>query len=568
MGQMQHTRAAIIGYGNVGRAAADALAASPDFELAGVVRRKAAPGDLLRGHSWVAPSVSSITDLEGVQAALVCVPTRELAKVEFALLESGISVVDAFDIHGEAICAHKEALQPSAISGQAVGVIASGWDPGIDSVIRALMEVAAPAGSTYTNFGPGMSMGHSVIARSVPGVEDAISITLPAGRGRHKRAVYVVPDGSRPFQDVAGDIASDPCFVDNETEVFPVTSVEPFASNVGLALIAFVVGGELEVGNLRSLPRGVIGIACIQAIGCMAAVVGVCVWVGQPLSFGLVLGAIAGATAPSTTIMITRKYRTEGPLTRALLSVVAVNDAVCLILYAVSVAVARALPDGIASQSASGVFGVFLWELFGAVVVGVVVGIAMGFFIKYVRGADELVVVVVSSVLLTAGLSSRMYVSPMISCLVLGATISNMVVGSRRLFSSVDRFSPPIYVMLFCLAGVGCSFDALSGSLGLFVAYVVARVLGKVVGAGAASGLAGVGGRIGRYMGLSLLPQAGLAAGLTVAAGVALPGHYRMLASIVIPGMLLFETVGPPLILMSLRATGEMSVEDPSAEGA
>ncbi|NLH86692.1 MAG: hypothetical protein GX460_00635 [Firmicutes bacterium] len=341
-----------------------------------------------------------------------------------------------------------------------------------------------------------------------------------------------------------------------------------FASSVGLALIAFVVGGELEVGNLRSLPRGVIGIACMQAIGCMAAVVGVCVWVGQPLSFGLVLGAIAGATAPSTTIMITRKYRTEGPLTRALLSVVAVNDAVCLILYAVSVAVARALPDGIASQSASGVFGVFLWELFGAVVVGAVVGIAMGFFIKYVRGADELVVVVVSSVLLTAGLSSRMYVSPMISCLVLGATISNMVVGSRRLFSSADRFSPPIYVMLFCLAGVGCSFDALSGSLGLFVAYVVARVLGKVVGAGAASGLAGVGGRIGRYMGLSLLPQAGLAAGLTVAAGVALPGHYRMLASIVIPGMLLFETVGPPLILMSLRATGEMSVEDPSAEGA
>jgi diaminopimelate dehydrogenase len=97
--------------------------------------------------------------------------------------------------------------------------------------VRALMEVAAPAGSTYTNFGPGMSMGHSVIARSVPGVEDAISITLPAGRGRHKRAVYVVPDGSRPFQDVAGDIASDPCFVDNETEVFPVTSVEPFADN-------------------------------------------------------------------------------------------------------------------------------------------------------------------------------------------------------------------------------------------------------------------------------------------------------------------------------------------------
>ncbi|MDD2200912.1 MAG: diaminopimelate dehydrogenase [Firmicutes bacterium] len=228
---MQRTRAAIIGYGNVGRAAADALAASPDFELAGIVRRKVTSGKLLRGNGWTAPAVTNVSDLEGVQAALVCVPTRELEKVECSLLESGINVVDAFDIHGEAICAHREALQPSAILGRAVGVIASGWDPGIDSLIRALMEVTAPTGTTYTNFGPGMSMGHSVVARSVPGVADAISITLPAGRGRHKRAVYVVPDGSRPFKDIAEDITSDPCFAGDETEVFPVASVEPLADN-------------------------------------------------------------------------------------------------------------------------------------------------------------------------------------------------------------------------------------------------------------------------------------------------------------------------------------------------
>lgn len=228
---MQRTRAAIIGYGNVGRAAADALAASPDFELAGIVRRKVTSGKLLRGNDWIAPAVTNISDLEGVKAALVCVPTRKLEEIERSLLESGISVVDAFDMHGEAICSHKEALQPSAMSGQAVGVIASGWDPGIDSLIRALMEVTAPTGTTYTNFGPGMSMGHSVVARSVPGVGDAISITLPAGYGRHKRAVYVVPDGSRPFQDIVEDITSDPCFASDETEVFPVTSVEPLADS-------------------------------------------------------------------------------------------------------------------------------------------------------------------------------------------------------------------------------------------------------------------------------------------------------------------------------------------------
>jgi len=338
-----------------------------------------------------------------------------------------------------------------------------------------------------------------------------------------------------------------------------------FAAEVGLALIAFVVGGELEADRVRSLPRGVVGIAFMQAIGCIVAVVTACMWLGQPLGFGLVLGAIAAATAPSTTIMITRKYRSDGPLTNALLSVVAIDDAVCILLYAIAVAVARALPDGIMSQSPSGVFGVFLWELLGAVLVGVVVGIAMGFFIKYVRGADELVVVVVGAVLLAAGLASRMHVSPLISSLVLGATVSNLVVGSRRLFASADRFSPPIYVTLFCLAGVGCSFNTLFSSLGLFAAYVVARVAGKVIGAGVASGLSGVGGQIGRHIGLSLLPQAGLAAGLTVAAGVALPDHYQMLASIIVPGMLLFEAVGPPLVAGSLRIAGEIHIGEPSA---
>jgi Kef-type K+ transport system membrane component KefB len=306
-------------------------------------------------------------------------------------------------------------------------------------------------------------------------------------------------------------------------------------------------------------------IAFMQAIGCILAVVTACMWLDQPLGFGLVLGAIAAATAPSTTIMITRKYRSDGPLTNALLSVVAIDDAVCILLYAIAVAVARALPDGIMSQSPSGVFGVFLWELLGAVLVGVVVGIAMGFFIKYVRGADELVVVVVGAVLLAAGLASRMHVSPLISSLVLGATVSNLVVGSRRLFASADRFSPPIYVTLFCLAGVGCSFNALSSSLGLFTAYVIARVAGKVIGAGIASGLAGVGRQIGSNIGLSLLPQAGLAAGLTVAAGVALPDHYQMLASIIVPGMLFFEAVGPPLVARSLRIAGEIHTGESSA---
>ena len=335
-----------------------------------------------------------------------------------------------------------------------------------------------------------------------------------------------------------------------------------FASEVGLSLIAFVVGGELEARRVRSLPRGAIGIAFGQAVGCILAVVAASAMAGKPLGFGLALGAIAAATAPSTTIMIIRRHKADGPLTRMLLSVVAMDDAVCILLYAVSVSVARALPVAGAPQSIAGVAGVVLWELAGSVMVGVVIGIALGYFVKYARGGDELVIIVVGSVLLAAGLGARMHVSPLISCLVLGATLSNLVMGSRKLFATIDRFSPPVYVVLFALAGVGCSFKSLAGSISLFALYLAARVIGKALGSSFAARTLQTSPIVHRHIGVSLLPQAGLAAGLTVAAGVALPDYRSMLASVVVPGILVFEAIGPALLAASLGRSGEIHAGD------
>jgi len=337
-----------------------------------------------------------------------------------------------------------------------------------------------------------------------------------------------------------------------------------FAAEMGLSLIAFVVGGELEARRIRSLPRGAVGIAFAQASLCMAAVLAAAAIAGKPPALGLVLGAIAAATAPSTTIMIIRRQKADGPLTRMLLSVVAVDDAVCIMLYAVAVSVARALPVAGTSQSVLGVAGVFLWELAGSVMVGVVVGIALGYFVKYARGGDELVVIVVGAVLLASGLGSRMHVSPIISCLVLGATLTNLVMGSRKLFATIDRFSPPVYVLLFALAGVGCNFRSLAASFSFFGLYIVARIGGKVVGSFVAALAAQTDAAVRLRIGLSLLPQAGLAAGLTVAAGVALPDHRSMLASIVVPGVLLFEAAGPFLLATCLKKAGEARDGDPA----
>ncbi|MGI6131309.1 MAG: diaminopimelate dehydrogenase, partial [Bacillota bacterium] len=245
---MQRTRVAVVGLGNVGRGAAEALAASPDFELAGVVRRRAEPGERVAGPNWEAPAVTRIDELDEVHAALMCGPTRELEPMEHTLLRSGISVVDTFDMHGEPLWNHKQSLAASALEGHSSAVIAAGWDPGADSVIRALLEIIAPTGITYTNFGPGMSMGHSVAVRAIPGVADAVSITLPAGYGRHRRAVYVELDGSRPFADVKSDIRRDPYFVRDETDVFEVDCVSQ-AADPGHGVVIDRKGASGRTGN-------------------------------------------------------------------------------------------------------------------------------------------------------------------------------------------------------------------------------------------------------------------------------------------------------------------------------
>jgi len=245
---MRKTRVAVVGLGNVGRGAAEAIAASPEFELAGIVRRQAEPGARAAGQNWEAPAVTRIDELGEVHAALMCGPTRELESAEHALLRSGISVVDTFDIHGDPLWNHKQSLAASAVTGKSTAVIAAGWDPGADSVIRALLEIIAPTGITYTNFGPGTSMGHSVAVRAMPGVADAVSITIPAGYGRHRRAVYVELDGSRPFIDIASDIRRDPYFVHDETDVFEVDCVSRMA-DPGHGVVIDRKGSSGRTGN-------------------------------------------------------------------------------------------------------------------------------------------------------------------------------------------------------------------------------------------------------------------------------------------------------------------------------
>lgn len=240
---MKKIRAAVVGYGNIGHFTLEALAAAPDFEIAGVVRRDASKRE---GIPAEIPVVESIDELTGVDVAILATPTRKVEEYATEILAKGINTVDSFDIHSQ-IAGLRKRLGDEAKKYGKVSVISAGWDPGSDSVVRTLLEALAPKGITYTNFGPGMSMGHTVAVKAIEGVKAALSMTIPLGTGIHRRMVYVELLPGYDFATVANAIKTDPYFASDETHVMQVESVDALKDmGHGVNLVRKGVSGKTQ----------------------------------------------------------------------------------------------------------------------------------------------------------------------------------------------------------------------------------------------------------------------------------------------------------------------------------
>lgn len=238
---MDRIRVCVVGYGNVGKEAIECVRQAPDMELAGVVRRNP------ENPGLDCPVVASVDELGKVDAAILTTPSRQVPSVAPIYLKKGINTVDSFDIHGDPLVSLRRDLGECAKSHGSVAVISAGWDPGTDSMIRVLFQAMAPRGITYTNFGPGMSMGHTVAVKAIPGVKNALSMTLPAGFGVHKRDVYVELEDGADFDRVSQAIKKDPYFVKDETRVTRVQDVmEVEAMGHGVLLQRFGGAGSAE----------------------------------------------------------------------------------------------------------------------------------------------------------------------------------------------------------------------------------------------------------------------------------------------------------------------------------
>ncbi|MCR4964481.1 MAG: diaminopimelate dehydrogenase [Bacteroidales bacterium] len=248
------TRIAIIGYGNIGKAVEQAALAAEDMQIAGIFHHN--------------------DNLDAIDAdvAALCTPTREVPAMAERILRQGIATVDSFDIHGQ-IYDLRQRLTPIAREHNTVSVIAAGWDPGSDSMVRALLQAIAPKGITYTNFGPGRSMGHTVAAKAIPGVKDALSMTIPLGTGIHRRMVYVELQDGADFKTVEKLLLADDYFAHDETHVIEVPSIDVL-NNVahGVNLVRDGVSGtthnqrfEFNMSINNPALTGQVLVACARA---------------------------------------------------------------------------------------------------------------------------------------------------------------------------------------------------------------------------------------------------------------------------------------------------------------
>ena len=240
---MSKIKAAIVGYGNIGKYVLDAILSSPDFEVAGIVRRN--PSDVpaeLKSYKVVA----SVKELGKVDVAILATPTRSVEAYAKECLALGINTVDSYDIHG-GIVDLRRSLDAAAKEHKAVSIISAGWDPGTDSMIRSMFEFMAPKGVTYTNFGPGMSMGHTVAVKAIKGVKAALSMTIPLGTSIHRRMVYIEVEEGHKFADVAAAIKSDDYFAHDETHVTQVDCVDDLKDmGHGVNMVRKGVSGDTQ----------------------------------------------------------------------------------------------------------------------------------------------------------------------------------------------------------------------------------------------------------------------------------------------------------------------------------
>ena len=328
-------------------------------------------------------------------------------------------------------------------------------------------------------------------------------------------------------------------------------------TNAALGFIAFSIGGEFKLSALKQLGAKIFVITLFEAMGASVLVSAVLLAMGYNAPLALVLGAIASATAPAATLMVVRQYKASGPVTSTLLPVVAIDDAVCLMLFSILSSVAKTIEAGNGFQVYATIVKPLI-EIVLSLVIGFAVGIVLSLCSKFFKSRANRISLVVTAVFLGVGLSELMGLSSLLLCMAIGAALANFSPVSDAVLEGTDRWTPPLFMLFFVISGAQFNFSILP-QVGLVgVAYILLRSFGKYFGAMAGCAIVNTEKTVQKYLGITLLPQAGVAIGMAQLSLTVVPEYGEQIRAVVLCATLIYELVGPLLTKLALTKAGEI----------
>lgn len=345
--------------------------------------------------------------------------------------------------------------------------------------------------------------------------------------------------------------------------ILPHKVVEDFSfiPDLALGFIAFSIGAEFKLSYLKKVGKAPVIIAFFEAVMAVVVVDFALILTGNDVAFSLVLGAIAAATAPAATLMVVRQYKAKGPVTETLLPVVAIDDAVALMCFGISVAAAKVISSsGQVSLGATLLEPVI--EIVGGLLFGALLGLIFRWLVKLYTGRGNRLAITIAMVALALGVSDMLGFSSLLACMAMSAVFVNTSGEGDMIFSQLDRMTPPIFMLFFLLSGAELNIAILPtvGIIGII--YIVFRVVGKVFGAYVGAKISKAEPVVQKYLGLTLVPQAGVAIGLaTISMGV-VPEYGQTIRAIILAGTVVYELVGPVITKTALKKAGEINNKD------
>lgn len=333
-------------------------------------------------------------------------------------------------------------------------------------------------------------------------------------------------------------------------------------SEVALAIIAFSIGSEFVLKDMLKLGKSIVVITLLEVIGAIGVVFSLMYFVfDQPFAFSIVIASMSAATAPAATLLVIRQYRAEGPLTRTILPVVALDDVFGIIAFGIAMSLAR-MSVGSTESSLLAMLVQPLIEIVGSLALGAVLGFLLTLVAKRASDRDELQGMSLAAIALATGISNLLGLSPLLTNIMMGTVLVNVLRSSARVFGSVNDFASPVYVLFFTLAGASLDLGILLkvGVMGL--AYIIARALGKGLGAAVGARLTNAPAAVTKYLGLALLPQGGISIGLSVLVRQLLPQYAAAITTIIMFSVLVYEVSGPIFAKIAIEKAGEINGMD------